>query len=146
MNETDINKIGANESGEAPDSKQTPEQLIAENNALKQMMRLRDAREELTAVLAEKGAKSPGLLFAYAVDDLQFDEEEKLANVSALVRKLERSFPEQFEERIAVPSINGGAGKPNQPAALTRESLEKMRPSEIARLDWNEVKRVLVNQ
>lgn len=122
------------------------EEVHAENQNLKQMILLRDAREELTAVLVERGARSPGLLFAYAVDDLQFDDENKLTNVSALVRKLERSFPEQFEQRSAVPSINGGAGVSNQPAAITRETLAKMRPAEIAALDWNEVKRVLATQ
>jgi len=85
-------------------------------------------------------------LFAYAVDDLQFDDENKLTNASALVRNLERSFPEQFEQRPAVPSINGGAGAANQPVAITRESLSKMKPAEIAALDWNEVKRVLAAQ
>jgi len=125
---------------------QSPDDLAAENRNLKQMIRLRDAREELTTLLVERGARSPGLLFAYAIDDLQFDDENKLTNTSALVRKLERSFPEQFEQRVAVPSINGGAGVSNQPAAITRESLTKMRPAEIAALDWNEVKRVLAAQ
>ncbi|HTK37873.1 MAG TPA: hypothetical protein VL325_05225 [Pyrinomonadaceae bacterium] len=126
----------------------TPPQgeLLAENRALRQMIRLRDAREELTAALNDRGARSAGLLFAYAVDDLQFDDENKLANASALVRKLERSFPEQFEQRPAVPSINGGAGAANQPVAITRESLSNMKPAEIAALDWNEVKRVLAAQ
>lgn len=119
------------------------DEVLAENRALKQMIRLRDAREELTTALTERGARSPGLLFAYAIDDLQFDDENKLANASALVRKLERSFPEQFEQRPAAPSINGGAGVSSQPAAITREGLAKMRPAEIAALDWNEVKRVL---
>jgi len=119
------------------------DELLAENRALKQMIRLRDAREELTSELTDRGARSPGLLFAYAVDDLQFDDENKLANASALVRKLERSFPEQFEQRVAASSINGGAGAANQPVAITRETLANMRPAEIAALDWNEVKRVL---
>jgi len=121
----------------------SPDELLAENRNLKQMIRTKDAREELTTALVERGARSPGLLFAYAIDDLQFDDENKLTNASALVRKLERSFPEQFEQRSAVPSINGGAGVSNQPAAITREALAKMRPVEIAALDWNEVKRVL---
>lgn len=132
-----------NKTGPSAGDVRSPDEVLAENRNLKQMIRLRDAREELTTVLVERGARSPGLLFAYAIDDLQFDDENKLTNASDLVRKLERSFPEQFEQHVTVPSINGGAGASNRPAAITRESLAKMRPAEIAALDWNEVKRVL---
>ena len=143
MDETNTNKTDEEQAACAVEDGKAEPDLLAENRALKQMVRLRDAREELTSALADRGARSPGLLFAYAVDDLQFDDENKLANASALVRKLEKSFPEQFEERPAVPSINGGAGGSNQAAGITRESLSRMSPSEIAALDWNEVKRVL---
>jgi hypothetical protein len=139
MNDMETN----NEQRSAVEESPPANDLAAENLALKQMIRLRDAREVLTTALNERGARSPGLLFAYAVDDLQFDEDGNLENAAAVIRKIEKAFPEQFEQREATPSINGGSGAANRVTSITRESLAKMRPSEIAALDWNEVKRVL---
>jgi hypothetical protein len=51
----------------------------------------------------------PGLLFAYAIDDLQFDDQGRIANSAALVEKLQRTFPEQFGWD-APQQIDAGAG------------------------------------
>jgi len=118
------------------------EPLRAENEQLRQMMKIRDAKDEMTDALRAAGARSPGLLFAYAVDDLQFDEQGRVANSAALVEKLRGSFPEQFG-RDAVPRIDAGAGGGAQTNYLTKEILAKMKPAEIAKLDWAEVRRVL---
>src|SRR6185369_509205 len=55
------------------------EPLRAENEQLREMMKIRDAKDEMTDVLRAAGARSPGLLFTYAVDDLQFDEQVRVA-------------------------------------------------------------------
>lgn len=142
MNETEQSN---EQNRTAPPGEETHshDELLAENLALKQIIKLRDAREVLTTAFADRGARSPGLLFAYAIDDLQFDETGGLENASALLRKIEKAFPEQFEHRETVSSINGGSGGSSNLTSVTRESLAKMRPAEIAALDWNEVKRVI---
>lgn len=117
--------------------------LREENERLRDLLKLRDAREHLVGELQKAGARSPGLLFAHAVDSLQFDDEGRVANSAATVEKLRRAFPEQFG-REAAPPIDAGAGGGGQtPVYLTKESLAKMKPAEIARLDWAEVRRVL---
>ena len=118
--------------------------IEAENAALRQLVRLQDAREEITARLREAGARSPGLLFAQAADELQFDEEGKLVNAAAILGRLKRSYPEQFEPARPA-AIDGGAGTAGRSRELTRESLAKMTPAEIARLDWDEVRSVLAS-
>ena len=54
--------------------------LRAENAQLREMMKIRDAKDEMTEILRAAGARSPGLLFAYAVGDLQFDAEGRVEN------------------------------------------------------------------
>ena len=117
------------------------ERLAAENAELKTAVRLAAAKEQITASLAKAGARSPGLLFDAAKGDLQFAEDGQLANSSAIVERLTREFPEQFgAERPA--SIDAGAGRVAAPA-LTKEALSRMSASEIAKLDWAEVRQVL---
>jgi hypothetical protein len=138
-NETvEINETPADAAEAEPD-----DPLKAENESLKQMLRIRDARDELTGLLELKGARSPALLFAYAVDDLQFDGDGQLMNAAATVRKIEKAFPEQFESAVTIHSINGGAGTAARPPALTKEALSAMKPKQIASLDWQEVKQII---
>lgn len=120
----------------------TTEELAAENESLKTIIRMRDARDDLTAVLKRSGARSPSLMFAYAVDDLQFDDDGKLANREAIVAKLKNSFPEQFAAD-APRSVDGGAGTAQRTSPLTKETLARMSPAEIAKLDWANVRQVL---
>ena len=40
-------------------------------------------------------------------------------------------------------SINSGAGRQLREQRLTKEMLARLKPREIANLDWNEVKQVL---
>jgi hypothetical protein len=61
----------------------------------------------------------------------------------ALLGKLKASFPEQFGTPPPA-SIDAGAGLRPTPQ-LTREALAKMKPAEIAALDWNDVRRVLAS-
>jgi hypothetical protein len=114
----------------------------AETDELRNSIRMRDARDELTAALTRAGARSPELLFGSAKESLQFDPEGKVSNAAALVEQLKRSFPEQFGvERLA--SIDGGAGRANDTGYLTKEKLAMMSAHDIAKLDWQEVRRVL---
>ena len=116
--------------------------LRQENKRLREMIRMRDARDEITGALRTAGARSPGLLFAEAAGDLQFDAEGRVANREALVEKMRRAFPEQFGRDIVQP-IDAGAGGASQVKYLTKEILAKMKPAEIAKLDWAEVRQVL---
>lgn len=118
------------------------EALREENEQLKATIRLTEAHRRITGELARAGARSPELLFASVGGDVQFDEDGAVANAAALVERLKASFPEQFGFDRPVGSINGGAGVAVAPR-LTKEALAKMKPAEIAALDWADVRRVL---
>jgi hypothetical protein len=121
------------------------EALKAENESLRDLLRVRDARDAIVQRLRSAGARSPGLLFAYAVDSLQFDTEGKLENEEAILAHLRSSFPEQFTAGPA-GSVTGGVSDGRQNAAgLTKEKLAKMSPAEIAKLDWDVVAGVMRN-
>ena len=115
----------------------------AETEELKTTLRMRDAREEMTAALTKAGACSPELLFNSAKDSLQFDGEGKPANTAALVEQLKKSFPEQFGVERPSGSIDGGAGAGSETAYLTKEKLARMTAAEISKLDWKDVRKVL---
>lgn len=118
------------------------EQLQTENEQLKATIRQTEAHRQITGELGKAGARSPDLLFDAVKADLQFDGEGNLQNAAALMQKLRTSFPEQFGYERPVESIDGGAGRGGA-ATLTKEALATMKPSEIAELDWAEVRRVL---
>lgn len=129
-------------------TEETPEgvtlnQLQAENGQLRAEIRFGAARDSVTTELKRAGARSPGLLFESVRNDLQFDDEEKPANTAAIVARLKTAFPEQFGGD-APQSIDGGAGVVRKPS-LTRDALKRMKPAEIAELDWSEVRRVLIS-
>jgi hypothetical protein len=117
--------------------------LRAENAELKRTSQIGAARDAVTAALGRLGAASPGLLFEAAKADLQFGESGGLENLEALVAKLQRTFPEQFAGGGS-GSIDAGAGRHSAPQ-LTRELLGRMKPADIAKLDWSEVRRVLAS-
>jgi hypothetical protein len=119
------------------------EVLRAENEELKNVVRLQSARDEIVRMLSDADAQSPGLLFAYAVDMLQFDDDGKLANAAAISEHLRKSFPEQFVKRQPVAAIDGGAGASGPAQYLTKDALAKMTPADIAKLDWAQVRQVL---
>jgi len=114
----------------------------AETEELRNSIRMRDARDELTAALQKAGARSPELLFGSAKESLQFDGEGKVTNSAALVEQLKRNFPEQFGVEHPA-SIDGGAGRASDTGYLTKEKLAMMSAHDIAKLDWQEVRRVL---
>jgi len=116
--------------------------LAAENAELKAAVRLGAAKEQVTAALSNAGARSPSLLFDAAKGDLQFADDGTLANSAAIVDRLTREFPEQFGVERPVVSIDAGAGRAVAPA-LTKDALSRMSASEIAKLDWAEVRNVL---
>lgn len=118
------------------------ERLRAENIELKTEIRMRDARERIGELLRAAEAHSPELLFASVKDDLQFSDDGDLQNASALVDRLKKRFPEQFGARRPAPSIDGGAGTGRTPL-LSAESLARMTPAQIQKLDWAEVRRAL---
>lgn len=117
--------------------------LKAENEDLKNTLRIRNAREEITKALEKAGARSPELLFDSAKGDLQFAEDGKLSNAAAIFERLQQRFPEQFGVERPKDSIDGGAGINGSGVLLTREALKSMKPAEIAALDWRDVRRVL---
>jgi predicted phage gp36 major capsid-like protein len=117
------------------------EALTAENEALRNDIRMRTAAYVIEGELTRAGARSPKLLIETAKESLQFDEDGKLANAAAIVEHLKRQFPEQFGS-YAASSIDGGAGRSSAPM-LSKETLERMSPAEIQRLDWAEVSGVL---
>jgi hypothetical protein len=124
--------------------------LRSENTELKNQLRLRTAREEFTKLLTAERAHSPELLFQAAQRKLVFDEDGKPSNFTELLADLKTRFPEQFvaddpepPKPPPVPSINSGAGRQPRQQTLTKEMLARLKPREIAALDWNEVKQVL---
>ncbi len=125
-----------------PESNAEVETLRTENEELRREIRSGKARAALTAELTVSGARSPELLIAAAEKEIQFDENGEPINIAAVIGKLTQHYPEQFgPDRPA--SIDAGAGRANQNNFLTRDALSKMKPEEIARLDWNEVRSVL---
>lgn len=118
-------------------------QLKAENEQLKTTIRLSAAHRQMTGELAKAGARSPELLFDSVKGDLQFADDGKVANAASLIEKLRSGFPEQFGYSQPA-SIDGGA-RAGGGSTLTREALAKMKPAEIAELDWADVRRVLAN-
>jgi hypothetical protein len=115
-------------------------ELRAENERLKEDIRMRTAVYEIETALGKAGARSPKLLVEAAKESLQFGEDGSVANAGAVVDHLRRQFPEQF----GAGSIDGGAGR-NPGPTLTKDALSRMTPAEIQRLDWAEVRSVLSN-
>jgi hypothetical protein len=115
--------------------------LATENASLKAAIRLRDARDSVTEELRNSGARSPELLWDVVAGKVEFDDEGRPANTAAVVAELKAKFPEQFGTYIP-QSIDGGAGQTATPR-LTKEALRRMKPAEIAELDWADVRRVL---
>ena len=117
-------------------------QLRTENEQLKATIRLVQAHRQITGELGKVGARSPELLFASIRDDLQFSDDGAVQNAAALIAKLKADFPEQFGSDTVANSIDAGKGR-GAAAPLSKTSLSRMTADEIARLDWDDVKRVL---
>lgn len=121
--------------------------LRAENEKLRESLRLRDAHDTLKQKLKKAGARTPKLLLEAAKHALKFTAEGMLENAHEVVGDLMDRFPEQFGHDISPQphtSIDAGSGRSSHPA-LSRETLAKMKPEEIAKLDWADVRRVLSN-
>ncbi|HEX2641186.1 MAG TPA: hypothetical protein VHL50_11460 [Pyrinomonadaceae bacterium] len=125
-----------------PENSVSVESLVEENESLRNRLRTRDAMDELGRELRDAGAVSPELLSKAVADELQFGEDGGAVNVAALVEKLKKSFPTQFGRGFGHTGIDGGAGR-NEARPLTKETLAKMSPAQIAALDWQEVRQVL---
>jgi hypothetical protein len=119
------------------------ERLRAENIELKQEIRMRDARERMIEQLEAAEANSPELLFGAVKDDLQFSGDGELENAAALLARLKARFPEQFGRRTNAASIDGGAGTGARRQYISAETLARMKPAQIQKLDWAEVRQVL---
>jgi hypothetical protein len=115
--------------------------LIDENTRLKSIIRDTAAHRQITDELQRAGAKSPELLFAAVKSDLQFADDNSVVNAAAIVDHLRRSYPAQFGADRPI-SIDAGAGMTSR-QSLSKESLAKMSPAEIAKLDWDSVREVL---
>lgn len=116
--------------------------LKTENEQLKATIRLSNAHRQITAELAKAGARSPEVLFASMRDDLQFDDDGKVVNTAALIARLKARHPEQFSRVGRSGSIDAGTGRAARDL-LDRAALAAMTPGEIAKLDWDEVRRAL---
>lgn len=114
--------------------------LTDENTELRRALGIERAKRLMTTELTAAGARSPELLFSSVAGDIEFDEQGEPANTATLVASLRSRHPEQFGTQTA--PIDAGAGAAAKPA-LTRESLTRMKPAEIAKLDWAEVREVL---
>ena len=110
------------------------EELRLENEQLKTTIRMAAAHRQITG--------EPELLFDSVKADLQYADDGTAQNAAALVERLKRSFPEQFGYERPTSSIDAGVGRIAAPQ-LTKDALAKMKPAEIAELDWADVKRVL---
>lgn len=115
--------------------------LQAENADLKAAIRLKDAQASVTSELGKSGARSPELLWNAIRESVEFDADGKPVNTARLIAELRAKYPEQFGADTP-PSIDAGAGQSSTPR-LTKAALARMKPDEIARLDWSEVRRVL---
>lgn len=140
MKTTDENTIPPAEPAPAEAERLT--RLETENVELRSSMRAGRAREQITERLRQMGARSPSLLFDAVKGDVQFADDDSPANAEALAKRLAKQFPEQFGFDAPHTSIDGGAGRFAAPA-LTKETLAKMTPAEIAKLDWATVREVL---
>lgn len=117
--------------------------LRDENDELKRTLQMRDARDSVVQTLTTMGAASPELLFAAVKDQLQFDTDGAVVNAAAIVQHLKKTYPDQFGPRRSHTSIDGGAGASSNRQLISAESLARMTPSQIQKLDWAEVRRVL---
>ncbi|MBX7056157.1 MAG: hypothetical protein K1X36_14490 [Pyrinomonadaceae bacterium] len=118
--------------------------LAAENAELRSAIDLGHARDAIVADLTAAGARSPRLLFDAVKGEINIAPDGSVAGRGEIVERLKAAFPEQF----AVPlptSIDAGAGR-TASAVLTRETLAKMTPAEIAALDWQAVKHALASR
>lgn len=122
------------------------EKLQKENAELREANRLRDARESGVAALSKEGARSPELIWEALRGRLEFDDKGNAKNLDALVANFKTSYPEQFGIEKPGETIDGGAGQGAATGKLTREKLAAMTPAEIQKLDWEEVKKVMVGK
>lgn len=119
------------------------ERIKKENEELRASNRLRDARDEVVAALSQAGNKSPELAFNAIKGDLKFDDAGKLLNSKDLIENLKTSYPEQFGTEKPDTGIDAGAGQKGGGEKITKESLAKMTPEEVNKLDWAEVSKVM---
>jgi hypothetical protein len=84
-------------------------------------------------------------MFEVVKRDLHFANDGNLENADALVSELRTTFPEQFGSFSPQPTIDGGAGSRQPSATLTKETLARMKPADISRLNWDDVRQVLSN-
>ncbi len=90
-------------------------------------------------------SQPPELLFELARGLEQMDETGELDNAAAIVREIKKRYPAEFRAGSpAAVGINGGAGMVAA-VPLTRDVLAKMKPADIAKLDWQAVRHVLEN-
>lgn len=125
---------------ESADESSQTEQLTNENERLRRELGIEKAKRLITTELTLAGARSPELLFGTLTERLEFDDNGEPANTAGLVADFKSRHPEQFGTQTA--SIDAGAGTTAKPA-LTREALGRMKPAEIAKLDWAAVREVL---
>jgi hypothetical protein len=140
-----VDDMLATERKKLEDEKDLTDKEKAEKRAetAEAQLRLVKAKDEVTTALKAAGAKSPDLLFAASQDKLQFDDNGKLKNLTALVEALKTSYADQFGVDKPDDSIDGGAGTSGGDAKITKESLSRMSPAEINALDWEVVKKVM---
>ncbi len=131
-----------------PEDEQRPEleQLQKQNDELRSQLRLRDAKDAVTAALVKAESRSPELLWKTLQGDLEFDENGQVKNLDALVAGLKTSYPDQFGSPEPAPapvgSIDAGIGHDQRKKALTKADIQRMTPDEINK-NWSEISEVM---
>lgn len=143
MTTDEIANMGAADpAAEAAETPPETARLIAENAELRTELHMRTAIYDLEGRLVQMGARSPGLLSGAARGMVQLDPTGQPQNLEALADHLRRSYPEQFAAKPDPAQIDAGAGRAPSPP-ITRETLARMTPEEIRRLDWSSVRAAL---
>lgn len=107
------------------------ERLKLENAELKRTIQMTKAETEATKALEKAGAKSPQLLFNVKKGELQFDDSDKITNLTEIIDDLKSEYPDQFGVEKPSQSIDAGAGTTTPGQPLTKAIIEKMSHKEI---------------
>jgi hypothetical protein len=102
---------------------------------VQQMLPFDPPLEEAQPEAPDLGAQQPdarGSKVAKEIEDLRTE-------IADLRSKLEHPLTAQ----APLPPIDGGAGRMQPGNILTREALARMKPADIAQLDWDDVRQIL---
>ena len=67
----------------------------------------------------------------------------EIAEMRSELARLSQRVDQRLDSSAALPPIDGGAGSRQASSTLTKEALARMKPADISRLNWADVKEVL---